>query len=41
MNSSQWFMRRRFLNVFAKKTYIKLLHLGVWPFVAPEISFEQ
>jgi len=37
MHLDQWFMRRRFLNVFA----IKLCPLRAWPFMTPGTSFEQ
>jgi len=37
----QWFMRRRFLNVFAIKTYIKQCSLRAWPFMTPGTSIEH
>jgi len=41
MHSGLWFMRRRFLKVFAISTYIKLCPHRAWPFVTPGTSFEQ
>jgi len=41
MHSGQWFLRRRFLKVFAILTYTKLCPLKACPFVTPGTSFEQ